>query len=38
MKGVGCEFFDFLVVDVAGCFRRLFGGVRRASRRRGNGG
>lgn len=39
MKGIGCEVFDSLVVDVAGCFRCLFGSVRVDWRRRwGNGG
>lgn len=39
MKGIGSEVFDSLVVDVAGCFRCLFGSVRPDSGRwRGNGG
>lgn len=39
MKGVGCEIFDSLVIEVAGRFGCLFSGERRGSRRRrGNGG
>lgn len=33
MKGVGCEVFDSLVVEAAGCFGCLFGSGRRGSRR-----